>query len=214
MDRPIGDLRKEYSLQGLKETEAHSNPLQQFDLWFDDAVRASVAEPNASALATVDSNGRPTVRVVLLKGYNDRGFVFYSDYRSRKGLELAANPSAAMCIWWPELERQVRMDGRVEQISPEESDAYFATRPRASQLGAWASDQSQILPGREPLERRLKEVETRFAKQAVPRPPFWGGYRLVPEAIEFWQGRPQRLHDRLLYSRKPDGGWQIVRLSP
>lgn len=214
MDRPIGDLRKEYTLRGLTEKEANADPLRQFDLWFDEAVKANLSEPNAAALATVDTSNHPTVRIVLLKGYDDRGFVFYTDYRSRKGLELDHNPHAGLCLWWAEMERQVRVDGRVEKISPDESDVYFASRPRASQLGAWASDQSQLLPGREPLETRLAEVEKRFADSVVPRPPNWGGYRLIPESIEFWQGRPQRLHDRLLYSRKPGGGWQMVRLSP
>jgi pyridoxamine 5'-phosphate oxidase len=213
-DQPIGELRKEYSLQGLTESQADPDPLRLFDTWFDAAVKAAVTEPNATALATADAAGQPAVRIVLLKGYDARGFVFYSDYRSRKGVELAANPRAALCFWWAELERQVRVEGRVERITADESDGYFASRPRASQLGAWASDQSSPLPGREPLERRLREVETRFAGQPVPRPREWGGYRLRPDSIEFWQGRQQRLHDRLRYRRKPDGGWSLERLSP
>ncbi|MBI5865051.1 MAG: pyridoxamine 5'-phosphate oxidase [Planctomycetes bacterium] len=212
MDRPVSEIRKEYSLQALNEREAETDPLRQFDLWFDEAVK-SCAEPNAMSLATVDASGQPSVRVMLLKGYDQRGFLFYSDYRSSKAVELEANPRAALCFWWVELERQVRVSGRVERINSRESDAYFATRPRASQLGAWATDQSKPLPGREPLEQRLREVEARYAGKTVPRPPNWGGFRLAPDSIEFWQGRPQRLHDRLLYQRT-EGGWRISRLSP
>jgi pyridoxamine 5'-phosphate oxidase len=208
------DMRKEYMARGLSETEADADPIRQFGTWFDEAVAANLLEPNAMALATATPDGRPSVRMVLLKGFDETGFIFYANYESRKGRELAANPRAALDLFWVELERQVRIEGRVEQVSAEQSDAYFHSRPRGSQLGAAASRQSEPLPSREPLERRAADLEAQFAEREIPRPDYWGGYRVVPEVVEFWQGRANRLHDRLRYSRQPDGGWSIERLSP
>lgn len=211
------DMRKEYMARGLDESVVDADPIRQFAVWFDDAVAAHLLEPNAMALATATSDGRPSVRMVLLKGFDAAGFVFYSNYESRKGRELAANPRAALDLFWVELERQVRIEGTVERVAPEQSDAYFHSRPRGSQLGAAASHQSAVLPGREPLERRLADLEAEYAGAddvAIPRPEYWGGYRVVPEVIEFWQGRPNRLHDRLRYTHRAAGGWTIERLSP
>jgi len=214
MDTSIADLRQEYSQKGLNEKEAEPNPFQQFQVWFDQALSAQLLEPNAMTLATVTAEGKPSARVVLLKHFNEQGFVFYSNYHSRKGQELGQNPWAALVFWWASLERQVRIEGRVEQVSEQESDAYFYSRPWGSRLGAWASEQSQVVSDRQVLEQRLVELEQQYQDQEIPRPPHWGGYRLVPIAIEFWQGRPNRLHDRLSYHRLEDGNWQIERLSP
>jgi pyridoxamine 5'-phosphate oxidase len=209
------DLRKEYMLRGLSEADLDADPILQFQSWFDDALAAHLLEPNAMALATATPDGRPSARMVLLKGVDARGFVLYSNYESRKGGELAANPWAALVFFWVELERQVRVEGRVERVSGEQSDTYFHSRPRGSQLGAAASHQSQVIPGREPLEVRVRELEAAYPGETpIPRPDFWGGYRVVPEVIEFWQGRPSRLHDRLRYTRQPDDTWHIERLSP
>ena len=211
------DMRKEYMARGLDEPAVDADPIRQFAVWFDDAVAAHLLEPNAMALATATPDGRPSVRMVLLKGFDASGFVFYSNYESRKGRELAANPRAALDLFWVELERQVRIEGAVERLAPEQSDAYFHSRPRGSQLGSTASHQSAVLPSREPLERRLAELEAEYAgSEDIPRPEYWGGFRVVPEVIEFWQGRPNRLHDRLRYTRRAgtDGGWTIERLSP
>ncbi len=214
MDKPVGHLRKEYTLRALRERDADPDPLRQFDLWFDEAVRSGLTEPNGMTLATVDAAGRPAARIVLLKGYDQRGFVFYTSYESRKARELDVNPRAALCFWWPELERQVRIEGTVEKTSAEESDSYFRSRPRESQLGAWVSDQSAVIAGREVLEQRLAELEAQYAGSEIPRPPRWGGYRLVPDMIEFWQGREARLHDRLRYRRGSGDTWLMERLSP
>ncbi len=214
MDKPVSALRQDYSLRELSETDADADPMRLFDSWFDAAVRAGILEPNAMSLATVDAQGRPSVRIVLLKGFDARGLVFYTDYHSRKGRELSANPNAALCFWWPPMERQVRIEGSVASIPPAESDAYFATRPRESQFGAQVSNQSEVIADRAVLERRLQELRSVYQDRAVPRPPHWGGYRLSPRRIEFWQGRPSRLHDRLLYSRGADGAWTCERLSP
>lgn len=190
------------------------NPFVQFRRWFADAVEAKLKDPNAMTLATATPDGAPAARVVLLKDIDDRGLVFFTNYESRKGIELAANPRAALCFFWAPLERQVRVEGRVEKVTREESEAYFRTRPRGSQLGAWASRQSAAIAGREPLEARMAELERQYPDGAeVPCPPWWGGYRVVPDAFEFWIGRPSRLHDRFRYS-PAGGGWAVARLAP
>jgi pyridoxamine 5'-phosphate oxidase len=210
----IGDLRQEYSSRGISEHDLDPDPIEQFRRWFEDAVAAGVREPNAMTLATSTKEGRPSARMVLLKGFDDRGFAFYTNYESRKGSELVENPFAALTLFWVDLERQIRIEGRVELATPAEADAYFATRPLESRLGAWASHQSEVLPSRAMLETRVEELREQFGGQEVPRPPFWGGFRVVPESIEFWQGRLNRLHDRLRYRRQGSQGWTIERLSP
>lgn len=214
MNANVADLRKDYQLQGLSETDADRNPFKQFQVWFDQALAAQLPEPNAMTVATVTKSGKPRARVVLLKNFDERGFVFYTNYHSHKGQELADNPQAAIAFWWAELERQVRIEGRVLKVSDRESDEYFHSRPFNSRLGAWASEQSQVIESREVLEQRLQDLKTKYENQDIPRPPHWGGFRVIPTAIEFWQGRPSRLHDRLLYSLLDDGSWQIERLSP
>lgn len=214
MDRSVADLRKEYRLQGLSEADAHPNPFTQFRTWFDQALAAQLPEPNAMTLATATSEGKPFARMVLLKDYDERGFVFFTNYNSHKGQQLQENPWGAIAFWWVQLERQVRIEGEVEKTSLAESDVYFHSRPRDSQLGAWASDQSQVIDSREVLEQRLQQLKEEYQNKEIPRPPNWGGFRLIPTAIEFWQGRPSRLHDRLLYQRTEDGSWRIQRLSP
>ncbi|MEM6783109.1 MAG: pyridoxamine 5'-phosphate oxidase [Bacteroidota bacterium] len=222
----IADLREEYNRERLTIDGLASDPIAQFRAWFDDALAADIPEPNAMALATVTANGHPTGRIVLLKaldgerivdGTDARGFVFYTNYTSRKGQELAAHPHAALVFWWHALERQVRIEGAVAQVAPAESDAYFAQRPRGSQLGAWASPQSEFVPNREALETRLRHLTVKYGEGAnaapIPRPPHWGGYRVVPRLIEFWQGGPKRLHDRFQYLRTDDG-WHVDRLAP
>jgi pyridoxamine 5'-phosphate oxidase len=210
----IADIRRDYARAALNEAELHPDPLEQFRRWFAEALEAAVQEPNAMTLATATPDGRPSARVVLLKGVDDRGLLFYTSYDSRKGRELEANPHAALVFFWPELERQVRVTGIVRKLPPDESYAYFRTRPVGSRLAAWASRQSEPIPNRAALEARLAEVRERFPGEEIPLPPHWGGYVVEPESIEFWQGRPSRLHDRLRYDRRPDGGWTITRLSP
>lgn len=210
----LADLRKDYSLSGLLEKDLARDPFRQFEQWFQEAEAAKVIEPNAMTLSTAAREGRPSARTVLLKGMDARGFVFYSNYASRKGLELAANPYATLLFPWLALERQVIVEGSLSQVSREESAVYFHSRPRASQLGAWVSQQSSIISGRAPLEAAFKAVEKTYAGAEVPLPPNWGGYRLAPTSIEFWQGRRSRLHDRLRYRRETNGTWTIERLAP
>jgi pyridoxamine 5'-phosphate oxidase len=195
-------------------TAADPDPFAWFARWMEEAARSEPNDPNAMTLATATPDGRPSARIVLLKGYDDRGFVFYTNTQSRKGTELAANPRAALLFHWKSLGRQVRIEGATEPVTAAEADAYFATRARVSRLGAWASDQSRPLAGRPELERRLAEQERRFPGEAIPRPPYWSGYRLVPERFEFWQDMPYRLHDRTAISRGPTGGWLAGKLFP
>ncbi len=208
----IADIRQEYMRAGLVEKDAAADPFKQVDRWFHDALQAELPLPDAMTLATAAPAGRPSARVVLLKGVDERGFVFYTNYASRKARELAANPYASLVFVWAELERQVRVEGAIEKVSAEESDAYFASRPLGSRLGAWASPQSMVLPDRLTLATKVAAIVLRYGKHP-PRPLHWGGYSVLPEAIEFWQGRKNRLHDRLLYTKQA-GGWKIERLAP
>jgi pyridoxamine 5'-phosphate oxidase len=207
-------IRKEYRRGSLHETEANPDPIQMFGEWLAVAVASGLREPNAMTLATSTPDGKPSARVVLLKSFDHQGFVFFTNYASRKGRELQENPQAALVFWWGELERQVRVEGHVTRVSGEESDAYYHSRPLGARLGAWVSAQSSVIQGRAALEERLAQVTEQYGAQAPERPPFWGGYRLAPATIELWQGGEHRLHDRLLYSRMENGSWQIVRLSP
>ena len=209
----IADLRREYARARLDEADVSHDPFVEFARWFAEAQEAQLPEPNAMTLATATADGAPSARIVLLKAFDERGFVFFSDYRSRKGAELEANPRAALVFYWSELDRQVRITGGVALTSREESERYFESRPLGSRLGAWTSHQSQVIASRQVLEDALQEVERRFGDGPVPLPDHWGGYRLWPTLLEFWQGRPSRLHDRIRYIRETDG-WRIERLSP
>lgn len=209
----LAQMRKSYEQAALDERHALPTPIAQFHHWFDEAVKAKALEPNAMTLATVGADGRPSTRVLLLKGADAQGLVWFTNYQSRKGQELAAHPFAAMQFFWGELERVVRIEGRVERVSESESDEYYRSRPLGSRLGAWVSPQSQVLDSRDALEAAWAEQQSRLGEDP-PRPPQWGGYRLVPDYWEFWQGRPSRLHDRLVYRAQADGGWKLQRLAP
>lgn len=209
----IAAMRRDYRLAGLEEESTGNDPLSFFQKWFDEAVNAHLDEANSMTLATADADGQPHARIVLLKGLQDGGFVFFTNYESDKGRQLEANHRAALLFFWKELERQVRIEGRVQRLDKESSDAYYHSRPVASQIGAWASPQSQVIPNRSFLEQRVSEVTATFQEKIIQRPNFWGGFLLLPESIEFWQGRPSRLHDRILFS-KDNNGWHKQRLAP
>ncbi|QWD80191.1 pyridoxamine 5'-phosphate oxidase [Polynucleobacter sp. MWH-Spelu-300-X4] len=209
----LADLRKSYIKGSLSEEDVQKNPIDQFNIWFDQARHAELPEPNAMTVASVDENGKPSARVVLIKEVNHKGFVFFTNYESRKGKALTHNPQAALLFFWPELERQIRIEGSVEKLSDEESDEYFHSRPLDSRIGAWASPQSQVISGRSVLVAKAAEYALKFALNP-PRPPHWGGFRVKPQALEFWQGRPSRLHDRIRYTQQAYGIWKIERLAP
>lgn len=218
MSKPVSislaDLRAEYTQAGLDARDLDPNPFRQFQKWFEQALKSGIREPNAMVLATASAAGQPSIRIVLLKGIDERGFTFFTNYRSRKGIELESNAHAALNFPWIELERQVNIIGTVTRVSLEESLAYFKSRPRGNRLGAWASPQSEVIADRSVLEKRMQELESKYPGDDIPLPTDWGGYRLKPSETEFWQGRPNRLHDRFRYSLQPDQSWHIDRLAP
>jgi pyridoxamine 5'-phosphate oxidase len=206
--------RYEHAAHGLRRRDLDPDPIKQFSNWFTAAIEAEIRDVNATSLATAGHDGKPTVRIVLLKGFDSDGFVFFTNYESEKGVQLEANPYAALAFYWIELDRQIRISGKAEKTSREESERYFRSRPVGSQLGAWASRQSEVLDARRVLDARMAEVTERYADKPIPLPPHWGGYRVIPDVIEFWQGRPNRLHDRFRYRLQSDGSWLIERLAP
>jgi len=210
----LSDIRTDYKKASLNEKDVAKDPFEQFDKWFEEVLHSKVEEPTAMTLASVAGNGLPSARIVLLKKVSDGGFYFFTNYESRKGRELADNPHAALVFFWKELERQVRIQGTVSKASPEMSDSYFHSRPEGSQIGAWASPQSNVVASRDVLEKKVQEMKARFNREPLYRPPFWGGFRLEPRLIEFWQGRPSRLHDRIVYTKSDSQGWKMERLAP
>ncbi len=213
MNKSIADIRRDYSLHSLNESDVASNPTEQFAHWWNDALASEILEVNAMTLATSTKSGKPSARIVLLKGFDERGFVFFTNYESNKGKALAENPNAALIFFWKEIERQIRIEGVAQKISAAESDEYFFSRPEGSRIGAWASPQSKIIENRSVLEENVQQFSNRF-KNSIPRPPHWGGYRVMPELIEFWQGRSNRLHDRIQYTKTVSGSWKVDRLAP
>jgi pyridoxamine 5'-phosphate oxidase len=213
MQKNIADIRRDYSLHSLNESDIASNPIQQFTKWWNDALASEILEVNAMTLATSTKSGKPSARIVLLKGFDEKGFVFFTNYESNKGKALAENPNAALIFFWKEIERQIRIEGTTEKISAAESDEYFFSRPEGSRIGAWASPQSRIINNRNVLEENVQQFSEEF-KNSIPRPPHWGGYRVMPELIEFWQGRSNRLHDRIQYTKTGSGSWKVDRLAP
>ena len=214
MNPSIAELRKEYKQHTLQENDVAGDPISQFQVWWNEIIASEAEEVNAMTLATADANGHPAARIVLLKGFDENGFVFFTNYHSSKGMQIEANPFAALVFFWKELERQVRIEGAIEKISETESDEYFHSRPRESRIGAWASAQSNVIKSREVLEENIAVLEKKYPGNDIPRPPHWGGYRLLPVMVEFWQGRVSRLHDRIRYSRGEENNWLIERLSP
>ncbi|HEX3035335.1 MAG TPA: pyridoxamine 5'-phosphate oxidase [Thermodesulfobacteriota bacterium] len=214
METDVSGIGKQYGLLELNESDLDPNPFKQFEKWFEDALKADLIHPNAMTVATATKDGKPSARMMLLKGFDEDGFVFYTNSESKKGEDLAENPQAALVFWWDKLERQVRIEGHTEKVSDEKADSYFKSRPKGSQLGAWASEQSHVISSREVLEQRLQELEIKYQNREIPRPHYWTGYKLRVSSIEFWQGRPNRLHDRLRFRLRDNGSWIIERLSP
>lgn len=210
----IADIRKDYRLQTLDEAGVAADPIQQFGIWWQEALQSEIVEVNAMTLATANEQGVPSARIVLLKGYDERGFVFFSNYESKKAADLQVNPMASLVFFWKELERQVRISGRVEKVTELESDQYFQSRPEGSRIGAWASPQSTVISSRQVIEEKVEALQVSFEGKEIPRPLHWGGYRVVPSSIEFWQGRSSRLHDRIQYTLQSDDNWVIERLAP
>lgn len=213
MKADLAAIRTEYRKKSLNKQDVMTHPVDQFELWFNEAINADIIEPTAMSVATVDKSGRPSARIVLLKGIKDKTFLFYTNYKSQKGQELENQPFAALNFFWPELERQVRIEGRVEMLSEKESETYFSTRPKGSKIGAWASPQSEVIESRGMLENNINKLITKYPGNEVPKPPQWGGYRVIPDRMEFWQGRESRLHDRIVYCLT-NNRWEIKRLAP